>query len=326
MSLPDAKDLLPMISMVDVYKTLTGWTPKKTGKEWKGLCPFHADGDPSLSVNHTFWHCHAGCGSGNAIHFVERIKGVPFLDALSWLTEYAGGHAMQEHRVQVEKKRPTVVLTDGIVQHFQQGISDRVRAYYHSRGLTDATIETYRLGYGLMPASRVRQPRYAIPFIDRDGKPRTFRFRRDDSNPEDTGGKYMGLTGTPTYVFGLHQLPPTDWAILVGGQFDVMALAQMGLPALSGAGEAHFRTEWLLDILTAGVTTLYLLLDNEPAGAKGAESVLALARPLKDLSIVPVSWPDDTPEGTDVCDVIEQGWQKDDFVQLVCTAHLTNVR
>jgi hypothetical protein len=47
---------------------------KKNGKSWFGLCPFHADKNPSLSINPTknLFKCF-GCGAaGDAIRFVKR--------------------------------------------------------------------------------------------------------------------------------------------------------------------------------------------------------------------------------------------------------------
>lgn len=325
MRLPDATAMLSSVSMTAIYQTLTGWQLKRAGREWKGLCPFHDDIEPSLSVNDTFWYCHGGCGTGNAIHFIQRIRNVPFLDALAWLTEYAGGRVVTERREKPRRKSVNVILSDGMVRYFQRGLSAEARSYFLARGLTPATIDRYKLGFGPMPQSRIKRPRYAIPFLDASGKLRTFRFRRNDNDPLDTGGKYMGLTGAPSYVFGLHQLPKTEWAVLAGGQMDAMMLAQMGVPAISGAGESHFKSEWLHDIHAAGIRTLYTLLDNEDAGLVGAAKVMQLARQLKGIEIVPCSWPDATPPKADVCTMTELGWQRDDFLHVICTAHLTNV-
>jgi DNA primase len=52
---------------------------KKNGKSWFGLCPFHADKNPSLSINpvKNLWQCF-GCGAaGDAIRFVELFDRVP---------------------------------------------------------------------------------------------------------------------------------------------------------------------------------------------------------------------------------------------------------
>ncbi|MCP4022295.1 MAG: hypothetical protein GY729_10670, partial [Desulfobacteraceae bacterium] len=60
---------------------------KKKGKNYIGLCPFHEDTDPSLSVNPAkkLWNCF-GCGAGgDAIRFVEMYDRLEFPDAVKQL-------------------------------------------------------------------------------------------------------------------------------------------------------------------------------------------------------------------------------------------------
>jgi DNA primase len=61
---------------------------KKNGKSWFGLCPFHADKNPSLSINPTnnLFQCF-GCGAaGDAIRFVELFDQVDFKEAVKRLS------------------------------------------------------------------------------------------------------------------------------------------------------------------------------------------------------------------------------------------------
>src|SRR3546814_8897094 len=56
---------------------------RRDGREWIGLCPFHAERSPSFTVNEGkgFYHCF-GCGAhGDAIGFVMAIDGLSFVDA-----------------------------------------------------------------------------------------------------------------------------------------------------------------------------------------------------------------------------------------------------
>ena len=62
---------------------------KKNGKGWFGLCPFHADKNPSLSINpnKNLWQCF-GCGAaGDVIRFVEMFDQVPFAEAVKRLSD-----------------------------------------------------------------------------------------------------------------------------------------------------------------------------------------------------------------------------------------------
>ena len=60
---------------------------RRTGKNWTGLCPFHDDKNPSLSVDKAkgLFHCF-GCGeSGDVFDLVMRMRSIPFREALEYL-------------------------------------------------------------------------------------------------------------------------------------------------------------------------------------------------------------------------------------------------
>lgn len=55
----------------------------------QGLCPFHHDRNPSLSINLSSggWICFAGCGKGDMINFQQRLTGSNFKEAVFELLE-----------------------------------------------------------------------------------------------------------------------------------------------------------------------------------------------------------------------------------------------
>ncbi len=65
---------------------------KRAGSSWTGLCPFHSEKSPSFHVNEVrkTFHCF-GCGEGgDAIAFVMKIEGLPFVEAVKELADAAG--------------------------------------------------------------------------------------------------------------------------------------------------------------------------------------------------------------------------------------------
>jgi len=71
---------------------------KKTGKNYKGLCPFHQEKTPSFSVSpeKNLYYCF-GCGAGgNVFNFLMEIENIPFKEALELLA--------QRHGIELEKK------------------------------------------------------------------------------------------------------------------------------------------------------------------------------------------------------------------------------
>jgi len=64
----------------------------RSGKQWKGCCPFHGERTPSFYVYDDGYHCF-GCGAhGDAISFVMQSQGLPSWTQLrNWRGKLAGG-------------------------------------------------------------------------------------------------------------------------------------------------------------------------------------------------------------------------------------------
>lgn len=76
-----------VVEIVGQYVTL-----KKTGRTWKGLCPFHQEKTPSFTVSpeRQTYHCF-GCGAGGDVfRFVQEVERLTFPEALRHLAERAG--------------------------------------------------------------------------------------------------------------------------------------------------------------------------------------------------------------------------------------------
>jgi len=62
----------------------------KSGRNWKGCCPFHNEKSPSFYVYEDGYHCF-GCGAhGDAISFVMQTSGASFPEAVQSLANEAG--------------------------------------------------------------------------------------------------------------------------------------------------------------------------------------------------------------------------------------------
>jgi len=97
---------------------------KKNGKGWFGLCPFHNDKNPSLSINPAtnLWQCF-GCGKGgDVIRFVELFDQVDFTEAVSRLS--VGGSRLPV------KKKPSSLPKSTILTVKEFKLLARVHSYY----------------------------------------------------------------------------------------------------------------------------------------------------------------------------------------------------
>ena len=127
---------------------------KKAGSSYKGLCPFHADTNPSFSVKPEKRICKCFvCGSGgNAINFYSKIKNIPYMEAVKELAK--------KYRVNIKEynARNTDINNEKFYQimedshnffmdkMFEQD-SRTALNYLSNRGLDTDLIKEYRLGY-----------------------------------------------------------------------------------------------------------------------------------------------------------------------------------
>jgi len=128
---------------------------KRAGASYKGLCPFHPDKDPSLSVSQEkgLWKCF-GCGlGGNVITFIQRKENLDFPDAVRFIADL---YQIPIPEVRGEKPGHTRLLYDinrhaeeFFVRVLKSKYGRAAREYLNNRGFERETIEDFHLGSGL---------------------------------------------------------------------------------------------------------------------------------------------------------------------------------
>jgi DNA primase len=127
---------------------------KKAGTTYKGLCPFHGEKTPSFTVtpSRDSWKCF-GCGlGGDVFSFVMQRDSVTFPDALRTLAAKAGVEIDERtKREDAHRARLREVFETAIAFYHQVLTATTVGApaldYLRGRGFSDATIETFQLGW-----------------------------------------------------------------------------------------------------------------------------------------------------------------------------------
>ncbi|MEO7940667.1 MAG: DNA primase [Burkholderiaceae bacterium] len=150
-----------LVARADVVEIVGRYVQlKKTGANFSGLCPFHAEKSPSFTVSPTkqFYHCF-GCGkNGNAIGFLMDHTGMGFIDAVK---ELAGQYGMQvpeedvspEQRARAnEQRQKQTTLTEVLEKagdSYRKHLKDSPRAvdYCKRRGLSGDIARRFGLGY-----------------------------------------------------------------------------------------------------------------------------------------------------------------------------------
>jgi DNA primase len=130
---------------------------KKSGRDWKGVCPFHGEKTPSFYVvpDKKLWHCF-GCGaSGDAIKFVMQMESRSFREAVEGLAQEFGVDLTppdpEEARRQArrsalaEVNEKAAVFYERVLWEHPKG--EVAREHLRKRGITEDTARAWRLGY-----------------------------------------------------------------------------------------------------------------------------------------------------------------------------------
>jgi DNA primase len=315
------------VDLVDLVSE-AGVKLRKTGRNYTGFCPFHANKHtPAFVVwpETGTWRCFGECNEGGDIFkFVMKKDGIDFKEALQKLADRAGVKIesyQRETPIQKEAyQHLRNLLEDAIIFYRNYLLNNKdVLAYLHEkRGLTDATIETFGLGYapsgfdnalkhltqrgyleqdlleaGLLSESesgkrfdRFRH-RIMIPIRDENGRMAGFGARIVDPNDVP---KFLNSPETPIFtkghlLYGLDRarkpIRTADQAVIVEGYLDVIAVHQAGYEnVVSPMGTA--LTEEQLRLLKKFTRRIVLALDPDTAGQKAVLHGLDAARSAMD--------------------------------------------
>ena len=294
----------------------------RSGRNWKGCCPFHGEKTPSFYVYEDGFHCF-GCGAhGDAISFVMQSQGAAFPEAVAQLAGEAGLEVPKPtpEAAAVERRRLDLHgVLDAVAAAYTRQLwapdGARALAYLRGRGLADATIREFGLGWsgegrgaltaalatdGITPALLVeagvmresedgRAPydlffgRAMFPIRDAQGRIISFGGRiMGDGQPKYLNGPETELFSKRRTLFNLDRARAavrTGQALVaVEGYMDVIALHQAGFTAaVAPLGTA--LTEAHLEAMWRLSPAPVLCFDGDAAGGRAARRSVELALP-----------------------------------------------
>jgi len=247
----------------------------RRGHEHTGLCPFHSEKTPSFTVNDFkgFYHCFGWGAHGDAFRFIMETEGLSFPEAVERLAGEAGlAVPAPDPRAQERSDQRAGLVevmeaaADWFSQHLAATMGAGARDYLRRRGLDEAAIARFRLGFApdrrsalkdgliargiaesrLIEGGLLIQPedggesydrfrgRVMFPITDRRGRVVAFGGR----TLGEARAKYLNSPETPLFHKGrlLYNLAGAREAsrqaagvLVVEGYMDVIALDQAGL-------------------------------------------------------------------------------------------------
>lgn len=294
-----------------VSETAFGTSPVKIP------CPVHDDPTASMAVYADNVHCF-GCG----FHLNDWDEALALLLGISKDEARVVAPRYSAECVPQTTKRPSPrdpinIGHAKLYNRYLREVMPHRLAWFHNRGLTDATIDAEFLGHNGFS--------FVIPVYDSQRRLLTLRFRRDDAvlHDETKLAKYSGLKGrNGLYLYGEHWLHEFTqrWVIVTEGELDALRLWQTGLCAISATNGARQAPQIprLLSELSVRVDRLFIATDQDGPGEEAARAI-ARAADEYGMRSVRLSW----CEGKDITehlqlrgklDVMKGVWNGERFV------------
>lgn len=210
--------IMEAAQIVDVVSDFV--TLRKSGANYKGLCPFHDDRTPSFMVSPAKNYCKCfACGKGgNPVGFIMEHEQMSYPDALRYLAKKYGIQVEEkelsaEERAARNERESMFILNEWALRWFQRQMHDTTDgraiglAYFRERGFRDDIIHKFQLGFCPRGRDTMSQSAMKEGYREQYLLSTGLSMKRDDGNLSDrfrgrvifpwhtVGGKVVGFGG-----------------------------------------------------------------------------------------------------------------------------------
>lgn len=317
----DQETVNKILDVADIVDVVSDFVKlRRSGANFKGLCPFHNERTPSFSVNRARNICKCfSCGKGGSpVNFIMEHEQLSYQEALRYLArkyniEIVEKEISDQEREAMNAREAMLAVNEFALGHFKKNLvdtdegRDTALAYLRHRGINDAMIARFHLGYAidrsreLIDAAKGAgyNTKYLVDTglaIERDDKSLYDRFRSRVIFPvhsisgrviafggrtmrsDKTIAKYVNSPESPIYhknleLYGLYQaksaIAKKDKCILVEGYLDVISMHQAGVENVV-ASSGTSLTEGQIRALRRFSNNVTLIYDADAAGIKAS--------------------------------------------------------
>ncbi|KGG19694.1 DNA primase [Prochlorococcus marinus] len=322
-TIESVKERVDIVDVVGEHVVL-----KKKGKEYVGICPFHDDSKPSMSVipGKQFYYCFSCGAGGNAIKFLMEFQRQSFSDVVLELAkkyqvpiDTVEGPQQERLKQQLSRRdtlyRVLKTATGWFRNQLNSPCGENALNYLKkNRNLSDGTLINFELGFApdnwdsllkyfvdiekvsveILESAGLIVPRKGgngfydrfrnriiVPIHDRQKRVIGFGGRSlDGSEP-----KYLNSPETEIFekgknLFGFDKstlsIRKKDYAVVVEGYFDVMALHDSGITnVVASLGTALSRNQITLLSRATDSKKILLNFDSDNAGIRAANRAIS---------------------------------------------------
>ncbi len=317
----DQETVNKILDTADIVDVVSDFVKlRRSGANFKGLCPFHNERTPSFSVNRARNICKCfSCGKGGSpVNFIMEHEQLSYQEALRYLArkyniEIVEKELSDQEREAMNTREAMLAVNEFALTHFKKNLlesdegRDTALAYLRHRGISDAMIARFHLGYAIDKSRELIDAAKSSGFntkylvdtglaIERDDKSLYDRFRSRVIFPvhsisgrviafggrtmrsDKTIAKYVNSPESSIYhknleLYGLYQaksaIAKKDKCILVEGYLDVISMHQAGVENVV-ASSGTSLTEGQIRALRRFSNNVTLIYDADAAGIKAS--------------------------------------------------------
>lgn len=293
---------------------------KRRGSSHLGLCPFHNERTPSFSVSRSrgIFKCFSCGKAGTAVSFLMDLEGMTYIEAIKWLGRKYGIEVQEREQTSKEKeaeaeKEAMFAVNEFALKHFERTLAETDEgrdvglAYFRHRGISDAMIAKFHLGYALEKSDdllvKAKAAGYTEKYLVETGlcihtergtvydrfkgrviypvhtlSGRVVAFGGRTLRKEKTIAKYVNSPESAIYsksneLYGMYQarnaIARKKKCILVEGYMDVISMHQAGVENVV-ASSGTSLTDGQVRMIKRFAPAVTLIYDSDPAGIKAS--------------------------------------------------------
>ena len=310
--------ILDATNIVDVVSDFVSL--KKRGSSYLGLCPFHNERTPSFSVSPSrgIFKCFSCGKAGTAVSFLMDLESMNYTEALKWLARKYNIEIKERELTSEEKEADAArermfAVNEFALRYFEETLADTEDgraiglSYFRERGISDAMIKRFHLGYAQDRPDDLYKKAIAAGFTERHlvetglaiktergtlydrfkGRViypvhslsgRVVAFGGRTLRKEKTVAKYVNSPESLIYsksreLYGMYQartaIAKKKDCILVEGYMDVISMHQAGVENVV-ASSGTSLTDGQIRMIKRFADSVTLIYDSDAAGIKAS--------------------------------------------------------